>query len=130
MDLRTKGIQVDRFVDRWKPHEQVRKDQLLRNARLFLERIATEVLGLTKGQYDLRVNPAGPAVSGEATLHTDFLYVQISQWPVSNMTVLYRSCKDRKDYTGGHNCWCRCESLASVLVPFATPLAQERGAAV
>ncbi len=117
MDLKTKGMQVDRFVDNWPPYNQVRKDQMLRNARMFLARIAEEVLGLAKGQYDLRVNQAGPAVSGEATLHTDRLYVQISQWSVGNRTVLYRTCNGRADYTGGTNRWCRCEQLPEAIAP-------------
>jgi hypothetical protein len=36
-----------------------------------------KALGLTGDQYDLRSNEAGPAVSGEITLHADWLYVQV-----------------------------------------------------
>lgn len=57
-------------------------------------------LGLPKESYDVRFNAGGPAVSGEATLHHDSFYVQISQ-----TGVMFRTCKGRKDYTGGPNRW-------------------------
>lgn len=59
-------------------------------------------LGLSPGSYDLRFNAGGPAVSGEATLHAETLYVQISDTPLG---ILYRSCEGRKDYRGGANRW-------------------------
>jgi hypothetical protein len=72
-------------------------------ARSQLRRLAT-TLGLAPGSYDLRSNPAGIAVSGEITLHTDRLYVQISQSAMGNANgILFRTCKGRKDYVGGPN---------------------------
>jgi len=59
-------------------------------------------LGLAPGTYDLRFNRAGPAISGEATLHAEALYVQFSSSPLG---ILYRHCKGRKDYAGDHNHW-------------------------
>ncbi len=64
-------------------------------------RVIAKQLGLTKDQYDLRHNQGGIAVSGEITLHTDHVYVQVSQ--SGSDGVLYRTCKGRKDYTGGPN---------------------------
>jgi hypothetical protein len=61
-------------------------------------------LGLGPGDYDLRSNQGGIAVSGEATLHTDHLYVQASQPATRADTgILFRSCEGRRDYTGGRN---------------------------
>jgi hypothetical protein len=72
-------------------------------ARTQLRRLAT-ALGLRPGSYDLRSNPAGIAVSGEITLHTDRLYVQASQSAMGNGSgILFRTCKGRKDYVGGPN---------------------------
>ena len=72
-------------------------------ARSQLRRLAT-ALGLPPGSYDLRSNPAGIAVSGEITLHTDFLYVQASQSVMGHDNgILFRTCKGRKDYVGGPN---------------------------
>lgn len=72
-------------------------------ARSQLRRLAT-ALGLAPGSYDLRSNPAGIAVSGEITLHTDCLYVQASQSVMGNANgILFRTCKGRKDYVGGPN---------------------------
>jgi hypothetical protein len=48
-----------------------------RRGEALLVQIAQD-LGYHQDQYDLRSNPAGIAVSGEITLHTDDLYVQFS----------------------------------------------------
>jgi hypothetical protein len=79
------------------------KDAFHRKARHQLKLLA-EALGLAAAQYDLRSNKAGPAVSGEITLHADHLYVQVCQpatgWDTG---VLIRTCRSRKDYVGGPN---------------------------
>ena len=68
-----------------------------------LRRVAT-ALGLQPGDYDLRSNQGGIAVSGEITLHSDHIYVQASQSAMGHHSgVLFRSCKGRKDYVGGPN---------------------------
>jgi hypothetical protein len=67
-------------------------------------------LGLAKGEYDLRHNQGGIAVSGEITLHTDRLYVQLSQ-SSTGLGFMWRSCKGRKDYTGGRNIWSSWDEL-------------------
>ena len=60
--------------------------------------------GLTPSEYDLRSNIAGPAVSGEAVLHTDQLYIMVSKTLTTpGKEVLYRTCKGRQDYTGSSN---------------------------
>jgi hypothetical protein len=64
------------------------------SARSRLRRLAT-VLGLEPGSYDLRSNLAGIAVSGETTLHSDRLYVQVSQSAMGHdSSILFRTCKD------------------------------------
>jgi hypothetical protein len=61
-------------------------------------------LRLAPHEFDLRRNDGGIAVSGEATLHNDRLYVQVSQPATGNDTgILFRSCEGRRDYTGGRN---------------------------
>ena len=56
------------------------------------------------GSYDLRSNQGGVAVSGEVTLHHEAVYVQVSQ-PVTGWEtgILIRTCRGRRDYTGGPN---------------------------
>jgi hypothetical protein len=71
------------------------------HARAQLLKLA-EALGLDP--YDLRSNAGGIAVSGEATLHADRLYVQASQPATrANTGILFRSCEGRRDYVGGQN---------------------------
>ena len=67
-------------------------------------RVVAKELGLQKGTYDIRSNMAGIAVSGEITLHSEHLYIDLSQGGVEGM-FMYRSCRGRKDYVGGHNQW-------------------------
>ena len=72
-------------------------------ARSQLRRVAM-ALGLRPRDYDLRSNQGGIAVSGEITLHSDHLYVQVSQSAMGyHSGVLFRTCKGRKDYSGGPN---------------------------
>lgn len=68
-----------------------------------LRKLAAE-LGFSKESFDLRSNKAGPAVSGEITLHHEDLYVQVSQSTMGpEKSILIRTCEGRKDYSGGRN---------------------------
>jgi hypothetical protein len=72
-------------------------------AKSQLRRIAT-ALGLEPASYNLRSNQAGIAVSGEITLLSDHLYVQVSQSAMGyHSGILFRTCKGRKDFVGGPN---------------------------
>jgi hypothetical protein len=73
------------------------------HARRWLKQLA-DALGLTPQSYVLRSNVGGIAVSGEATLHTDHLYVQACQPATGHESgTLFRTCQGRKDYHGGPN---------------------------
>lgn len=79
------------------------KDRFHREARRQLLALA-KALGLAPGEFDFRRNEGGIAVSGEATIHGDRLYVQVSQPATGSDTgILFRSCDGRLDYTGGRN---------------------------
>jgi len=72
-------------------------------ARARLRQLAQE-LRLPAGSYDLRSNQGGVAVSGEITLHHETVYVQASQSALGGgMSVLIRTCRGRRDYSGGPN---------------------------
>ena len=79
------------------------KQQFHRNARARLKALAQE-LKLSPRSYDLRSNAGGIAVSGEITLHHDAVYIQVCQ-PATGWDsgVMIRTCKGRRDYTGGAN---------------------------
>ena len=72
-------------------------------AKRQLRRVA-KLMGIPKGTYEVRSNLGGIAVSGEVTLHSNTLYVQVFQ-PAGyeRAEILYRTCKGREDYTGGRN---------------------------
>ena len=65
-----------------------------------LMRELRETLGMFSA--DVRYNAGGIAVSGEATMHGDVVYVQVSDF---RLGILYRTCKGQRDYTGGRNNW-------------------------
>lgn len=72
-------------------------------ARARLRQLASE-LGLPRGSYDLGSNQGGIAVSGEITLHHQVVYIQVSQSALGGgMGVLIRTCRGRRDYSGGQN---------------------------
>ncbi len=67
-------------------------------------KLLANALGLALGAYALSSNPGGIAVSGEATLHADHVYVQACQPATGHDTgIMYRTCQGRKDYCGGPN---------------------------
>jgi hypothetical protein len=77
--------------------------------RRILKHIAEE-LNLAAGSFDIRWNPGGVACSGDHTLHTDTVYLALHDncglgW------FYWRTCKGRKDYTGGGNQIVRWETL-------------------
>ena len=69
--------------------------------RRILKEIVKE-LGLQKGEYEIRWNPGGIACSGDHTLHTDKIYVALHD-NIGSGWFYWRTCKGRKDYTGGTN---------------------------
>lgn len=59
-------------------------------------------MGLKPDQYEIRHMEGGIAVTGEIVLHSDSIYIQLSD---VEFGMLYRKVKNRKDYTGERNCW-------------------------
>lgn len=92
------------------PYSDSSKIAMHSRARSFLKDLAEE-LCLPEGSYSVRSKKAGPAVSGEVTLHGDNLYVKILAYG-SKLQAMYRSCKSQKDYCGGQNNWVDLPDLA------------------
>jgi hypothetical protein len=84
-------------------YDTARKRAFHQNARRRLAQLANALV-LQPGDFDLRTNVAGIAVSGEVTLHADHVYVQVSQ-PFGGFDsgILFRTCEGRRDYVGGRN---------------------------
>jgi hypothetical protein len=91
------------------------KDSFHSMARARLRKLAL-ALNLAPGSYDIRSNKGGIAVSGEITLHTDSVYVQVSQPYAATFDsgILIRTCKGRRDYTGGPNHFAPLSSLDDI----------------
>jgi hypothetical protein len=60
------------------------------------------LMGLQKGEFDIRWNPGGIACSGDHVLHTDKIYVALHD-NIRLGWFYWRKCNGRKDYTGGVN---------------------------
>ena len=89
-------------VDGYSAAGAASKTTFHREGKKFLKELAA-ALG-TLGAFTVRSNLAGIAVSGEVTLHADHIYITLSEgYPQPGITMMYRSCKSQKDYTGGHN---------------------------
>ena len=81
--------------------EQKRRFHATARARL---RKLAAALDFAPVSYDLRNNEGGIAVSGEITLHHDRVYIQVCQPAMGyDSGILIRTCKGRRDYTGGRN---------------------------
>lgn len=93
------------MIDWTKPcdYNEPQKHLFHREARKRLQQLA-ERLQFPRESYSIRSNKAGVAVSGEITLHGSSLYVQVSQSAMGpGMSILVRTCKGQKDFTGGQN---------------------------
>ena len=72
-------------------------------ARARLRKLA-EALEFDAGDFDIRTNLGGIAVSGEITLHHAEVYVQVCQPATrADSGILIRKCLGRRDYLGGPN---------------------------
>jgi hypothetical protein len=84
-------------------YEPERKRRFHASARARLRKLAA-ALRLPAGSFDLRSNQGGVAVSGEVILHHEKFYVHVSQPATRADTgILIRTCRGRRDYTGGAN---------------------------
>ena len=87
-----------------------------------LLRALARELQLPKGTYDVRTCEGGIAVPGECILHSEQLYLQINNsYSAPGPAIMYRTCKDRKDYCGGANNWAEVSRLDD-MTDFATDL--------
>ena len=86
-----------------------RKKLFHAEARRALTALA-DALGYERGDYDLRSNQGGIAVSGEITLHSDEAYIQVS-CDCRGGRVLFRRCHNRRDYCGDPNHFATIDEL-------------------
>jgi hypothetical protein len=69
-------------------------------------------LGYERRDFDLRSNHGGAAVSGEVTLHSDEVYIQVS-CDCRGGRVLFRRCRNRRDYCGDPNRFATIDELTN-----------------
>jgi len=90
-----------------------RKAVFHREARRLMRQLVT-ALALPVDSFDIRSNKGGIAVSGEITLHGEFIYVQVSQSCFGDgCEVLFRRCNGRKDYCGEQSHFASADELSN-----------------
>ncbi len=100
-------------IDAYTPEGEDRKKKFHHRAARQLRLLAME-LGLKNGEYDIDSNKAGIAVCGEVTLHTDSLYIQVSNGLGRGQEIMFRKCESRQDYSGDRNRWAAAGKLDDV----------------
>jgi len=90
-------------IEGYSEEEKVRKVAWLKAGAQLMRKLAKE-LGLEKGTYNARINPAGPACSGDIHLHGDWIYVALEQGGIAGQ-FMWRYCDGQNDYTGHPNRW-------------------------
>jgi DNA topoisomerase VI subunit B len=96
-DITKERIQLFIHLTKAASYNKILKEEFRRLGKKILKELI-EIMGLQKGEYDIRWNPGGIACSGDHILHTDWFYLALDDgW------FYYRTCKNRKDYTGGVN---------------------------
>lgn len=99
-----RSLVTQQNIDAYSESGAALKELFHKQGRTFLRNLA-KALDLGPGQYDLRSNKGGIAVSGEVTLHSDRLYAQLYQSAIgpTGVQLMYRSCDGRKDFCGHLN---------------------------
>ncbi len=101
-------------------YDEAQKRRFHATARSRLKQLAAE-LRLPHGSFEVRSNKGGIAVSGEVTLHHDQAYIQVGQFGLSSgHGILIRTCKSRRDYTGGPNHFAALDLLDDIPALAAT----------
>lgn len=90
-----------------------KKDEFHFLAKKYAKDLAV-ALKLPQGSFDIRSNKAGIAVSGEVTLHGEWVYVQFGHCCVMPHQFMWRLCKGRKDYTGLQNQWAKWDEISDI----------------
>lgn len=84
-------------------YNDLNKNSFHKEGRVMLKKLASE-LGFAPETFEVRSCLGGIAVAGEVTLHSENIYIQLFKgWDNEGLRFLIRSCKGRKDYTGGCN---------------------------
>ncbi len=90
------------------------KEIFLRETHRFAQHLAVQ-LELAQGTFDVRMNRAGIACSGEVILHADHLYVSLGAEIDfgQGRVFMFRGCRSCLDFVGLGNQWARWTEFAT-----------------
>ena len=103
---------VDHVLNVEIEYNHLGKEKFHRLGKKYLMEVAKK-LKLDPKSYSIRSNKAGPAVSGEITLHGEWIYIQFSKG-YNSREFMYRQCHGQKDYTGEFNRWMQWTKLNDI----------------
>lgn len=83
-------------------YDAERKEKYRKLGRKILREIV-KLLGLQKGEYEIRWNPGGIAVDGDHILHTEKFYLSLDD-NLGSGWFFWRKCHGMKDYGTGMDC--------------------------
>lgn len=94
---------LKKFNDIGLEYDYLNKTSFHKEGRAMLKKLASE-LGFAPKTFEVRSCMGGIAVAGEVILHAENIYIQLFKgWSNEGLRFLIRSCKGRKDYSGGCN---------------------------
>lgn len=99
-----KALLVTGSIDAYSDAGEARKLAFHKEGKAFLKKLDAELNPNKEDGVSIRSNMGGIAVSGEVTMHSDHLYVQLSQSCMGpGVQMMFRSCDSQKDYSGHNN---------------------------
>jgi len=108
------------------PYNSFAKAEFEHRSMRLLKQVRT-LLGLTPKTCRVHYNAGGMAVSGESTLHSDRVYIQVSGF--TDLGILVRAVTGRSDYSGKANHYFSFDRLidfgAHGLAQFAEQIASQ-----
>ncbi len=94
-------------------YDSVRKHAFHAEAVRLLRQLGT-AFGLPRTEFEVRWNEGGVAVSGEASLCTDRVWVPVCQSACHLGDVMFRATTERGSCGHGQNHWARATQLADL----------------
>lgn len=89
-----------------------KKMDWLKTGKKILKELSKELRYYPDETFDIRINVAGTACSGDAILHSDNFYINLSQSCLGkDFGFMWRICDGKKDFTGKTNQWCKWNFL-------------------
>ena len=112
---------ISKAILGWNPCEpdEFAKENFHKAGKKFLKELGNF---LNLGNFEVKSNKGGIAVSGEVTLYSDILMIQVSADTSCFGNIMFRAVNGKKDYTGKGNNWCDIQNAQMKISCFLSTL--------